>query len=310
MNTSFSTVDEYIASFDSSSQKILQDIRGIIRQALPPESIETISYNMPTYRYNGNLIHFALFKQHLGLYPGSAAIAAFAERLKPYKTFKGTMQIPLDKPLPAQLIRDIVAFNIDLLEDKAAPKWNSYRSDWLECEEIMQQIIAKTALQKELKWGMYIYTYNGKNVVGWGGFKHFFSVWFYNGVFLEDREKVLITASDGKTKALRQWRFTDAKEMDENKILAYIQESIQTIKDGKEIRSEKAAPKKPDGLLKTAIDKDAVLQKAFKKLSPGKQREYIEYIRGAKQETTKAIRLEKIIPMILAGQGLNDKYRK
>lgn len=310
MNKSVSSVDEYIAGFDANAQKVLQQVRGVIQEAAPPETIETISYQMPTYRYNGNLIHFAHFKNHLGLYPGPAAITAFADALKPYKTFKGTIQIPLDEPLPTQLISEIVVFNVDLLKDKKSPKWDTYRANWIECEEIMNQLIAKTTLKKEFKWGMNIYTYNGKNVIGWAGFKHFFSLWFYNGVFLENKEKVLVTASDGKTKALRQWRFTDVKEMDEKKILAYVLESIQTIKDGKEIKPEKATSHGPDGILKEAIDNNNTLKKAFEALTPGKQREYIAYIAEAKQDKTKVVRMDKIAPLILAGKGLNDKYKK
>ena len=142
-----------------------------------------------------------------------------------------------------------------------------------------------------------------------GGFKDFFSLWFYNGVFLTDPLQVLISASEGKTKALRQWRFTDVKDMDERKILDYINESIQTILDGKEIKIEKAAAKKVEGLLKSYLAAHADLQEAFDKLTPGKQREYIEYIEEAKQEKTKQTRLEKIHPLILQGKGLHDKYK-
>src|SRR3546814_4271515 len=117
----------------------------------------------------------------------------------------------------------------------------------------MNQIIGQTPLKKEFKWGTDIYTFQGKNVVGWGGFKSFFSIWFYNGVFLEDKEKVLVSASEGKTKSLRQWRFTDVKEMNEKKILAYIQESIQTIIDGKSLQPQKNKPAKPEGVLKVAL---------------------------------------------------------
>src|SRR5690606_29391199 len=110
------------------------------------------------------------------------------------------------------------------------------------------------------------------------GFKNFFSLWFYTGVFLEDKEKQLISASEGKTKALRQWRFEDVNDMDPKKIEAYIEESIKTIDEGKEIKPEKAAPKAPSGLLLGALQADKTFNDSFQALTPGRQKEYIEYI--------------------------------
>jgi len=128
-------------------------------------------------------------------------------------------------------------------------------------------------------------------------------------VFLEDKENFLINASEGKTKALRQWRFTDVNEMDRAKIEAYIQESIQTIDDGKEIKPAKTKTIPPSGLLLEALHSDEAFHDHFKALTPGKQKEYIQYIDEAKQEKTKLSRLEKIRPMIIANKGLNDKYK-
>lgn len=312
MSKSFSTIDEYIQTVDPVRQALLQELRQLILKHAPEGTTETINYGMPTFRYHGNLVHFALFKNHVGLYPGSDAIEEFAPLLSAYKTSKGAIQLPLDKPLPEGLIKALVDFNAEKLKDKTAPNWHKNYARWEECVELMHQLIVKTAepLQKEFKWGTDIYTFNKKNVIGWGGFKDFFSLWFYNGVFLADQEKVLISASEGKTKALRQWRFTDVKDMDEKKILAYINESIQTIKDGKEIKIEKSAPKAIKGLLKDALENDANVDLAFKRLTPGKQKEYIEYIEEAKQEKTKLARIEKIKPLILGGKGLHDKYKK
>ena len=306
----FSTVEEYIALAPAKNRTLLENLRQIICETVPAETKETIAYRMPTYRYNGNLIHFALFKNHLGIYPGSAAIESFSDETGPYKTSKGAIQLPLDQPLPEDLIRRLVRFNLDLLKDREGPDWHKYRNNWQEATEIMQGIVNRTELQKEFKWGSDIYTFQGKNVVGWGGFKDFFSVWFYNGVFLEDKEKVLITASEGKTKALRQWRFTDAAQMNEKKLMAYILEAIQVVKDGKEIKPEKSAPPVPGGLFEEHLQADPVFRQAFERLTPGKQREYIEYIDEAKQEKTRLTRLEKIKPLVLDGKGLNDKYKR
>lgn len=309
MDHQFSTVDEYIAGYNPDLRIILEKVRAVIQRAVPPETIETISYQMPTYRWNGNLIHFAMNRAHLGIYPGPAAITAFADELKGYKTSKGAIQLPLDKPIPDRLIGALVRFNTERLNDKIGPDWRKYHARWAACIEVMEQLIVKTDLTKAFKWGTDVYTYNGKNVIGWGGFKDFFSLWFYNGVFLEDRENVLVNASEGKTKALRQWRFTDVGQMDERKILAYIEESVQTIRDGKEIKPQRASPKGPEGVLKTALDSDREFNTAFAGLTPGRQREYIGYIEEAKQETTKQNRIAKIRPLVLAGKGLHDKYK-
>lgn len=310
MNSTFSTIEQYIESFDSEKQAVLWEILHIIRNIAPPSAVETISYKMPTFRYNGNLIHFALFKNHLGVYPGPDAIKHFNSALQSYKTSKGAIQFPLDKPLPKKLIENIVLYKIDKLKDKKGGNWDQYRRQWDLAEERMQQIIAQTSLKKEFKWGTDVYTFQGKNVVSWGGFKSFFSIWFYNGVFLKDKEKVLVSASEGKTKSLRQWRFTQAEEIDEKKILAYINESIQTIKDGKELKPEKSKPKEVEGILKSALDNDSQLQSAFYSLTPGKQKEYIEYIDEAKQEKTKLSRLQKITSLVLQGKGLHDQYKR
>lgn len=310
MQTSFSSIDEYIHSFDKDTQQKLEELREIIRDAAPMDAKETINYAMPTYRWHGNLIHFAKFKNHIGIYPGPAAIEALADRLSSFKTTKGAIQIPLNQEFPRELITQIVHFNTDQLKDKQGPIWDSHRDKWIDCEEFMNQLILQTELKKEFKWGTAIYTFSGKNVIGWAGFKNFFSLWFYNGVFLEDRDKVLVSASEGKTKALRQWRFKSVKEMDAKKILSYISESIQTIKDGKKIKIERSPAQRPQGFFKEVLEQDKALQKAFDSLTPGKQKEYIAYINEAKQDKTKQIRMEKITPLILAGKGLHDKYKR
>ena len=102
---------------------------------------------------------------------------------------------------------------------------------WAEELESLASIINKLPLEKTIKWGAEVFTYNGKNVVSYGGFKNYFMLWFFNGVFLEDKYKVLINAQEGKTKSLRQWRFTSITEIDENKITEYINEAIEIEKE-------------------------------------------------------------------------------
>lgn len=105
------TIDEYIADFPRDVQPLLEKVRATIRKAAP-DATETISYQIPTFVQHGNLIHFAGYNNHIGLYPGSRPIEVFKEELARYKTSKGTVQLPLDKPIPVGLITKITKFCI------------------------------------------------------------------------------------------------------------------------------------------------------------------------------------------------------
>lgn len=107
----FLTIDEYHAEFDKDIQKLLQSIRQIIKQSAP-EAIETISYNMPTFKLNKNLVYYAAYKKHIGFYPSSSPLVVFKDELVDYKTSKGAIQFPIDKPLPISLIEKIVKFRV------------------------------------------------------------------------------------------------------------------------------------------------------------------------------------------------------
>ena len=119
------TIDEYIATFPIDIQKKLKEMREVIRETAP-EATEKISYQMPTFFLQGNLVHFAAFKNHIGFYPVPTGIEKFKKELSAYKTTKGAVQFPLDKPLPLDLIRKIVKFrvaeNIRKAEEKARKK--------------------------------------------------------------------------------------------------------------------------------------------------------------------------------------------
>jgi uncharacterized protein YdhG (YjbR/CyaY superfamily) len=104
-------IDEYIAGFPRDVQQILQKIRTTIRRAAP-QAEEVISYQMPTFRLEGNLVHFAAFKNHIGLYPTPSGTEKFREELSPYQTGKGSIRFPLDKPIPYGLIGRIVKFRV------------------------------------------------------------------------------------------------------------------------------------------------------------------------------------------------------
>lgn len=115
------TIDEYIAGFPEDVQAILQKIRQTIRETVP-NAEEAISYQMPTFKLKGNLVHFAAFKNHIGFYPVPSGIEAFKDELSVYVQGKGSVQFPLDKPMPYDLIRRIVAFRVQENLAKAEAK--------------------------------------------------------------------------------------------------------------------------------------------------------------------------------------------
>jgi uncharacterized protein YdhG (YjbR/CyaY superfamily) len=107
-----SSIDDYIAGFPPETQRVLGQMRALVAETAPG-AVERISYSMPTFDLNGrHLVHFAGFAKHVGLYPIPTAIEAFKEELAPYKQGKGSVQFPLDHPLPTDLIRRIVAFRV------------------------------------------------------------------------------------------------------------------------------------------------------------------------------------------------------
>lgn len=111
MNTNFKTIDEYIALQPEVLILILEQIRQTIKDIIP-EAEETISYQIPTFKYHGNLVHFAAYKNHIGFYPGASAIENFKDEITNYSTSKGTIQFPIDKPIPLDLISKITAFRV------------------------------------------------------------------------------------------------------------------------------------------------------------------------------------------------------
>jgi uncharacterized protein YdhG (YjbR/CyaY superfamily) len=115
-----SSIDEYIAEFPPGTQKLLEELRTVIKESAPGAT-ETISYAIPTFDLNGHhLVHFAGYAKHIGFYPIPSALEAFEEELKPYKSGKGSAQFPLDKPLPTDLIRRIVEFRVEENKRKAS----------------------------------------------------------------------------------------------------------------------------------------------------------------------------------------------
>jgi uncharacterized protein YdhG (YjbR/CyaY superfamily) len=116
--TRFNSIDEYIATFPEHIRKLLQEMRAVIKAAAP-EAQEKISYQMPTFFLQGNLVHFAAFKNHIGFYPAPSGIEAFARDLSQYKSSKGAVQFPIDKPIPYELVERIVRYRVDENNKKA-----------------------------------------------------------------------------------------------------------------------------------------------------------------------------------------------
>lgn len=189
-------------------------------------------------------------------------------------------------------------------------KFIAKHEKWQEGLIVLHETIMQHGYEATIKWGAPTYVANGQNVIGLGAFKHHFGVWFFQGALLKDKAKVLVNAQE-KTKALRQLKYKAVDEIDLKIVSAYAKEAKANAEAGKEVPKAKPNTKKvetPD-LLQEKLNTDLELKEAFKALPPYKRKEYKLHILDAKREATKISRLEKIIPMIKAGVGLNDKYK-
>ena len=119
--TKVNSVGEYITAFSKETQKLLKELRATIIKTAP-NAEEVISYQMPAYKYYGMLVYFAAYKNHIGFYPGVSSIEKFKKEIAVFKSAKGSVQFPLDKPLPLQLVTEMVAFKLKENLNKAAIK--------------------------------------------------------------------------------------------------------------------------------------------------------------------------------------------
>lgn len=186
----------------------------------------------------------------------------------------------------------------------------SKKEKWRDELTLLRSIITALPLEETIKWGAPTYVYNGKNVLGLAAFKNYCGLWFFQGALLKDKHKVFINAQEGKTKAMLQWRFNTIDEIDAELIKIYILEAIENVKLGKEIKVDRSKKEViiPEELAEK-LSKENTLKTKFDGLTNAKQREFCEYISLAKRASTKQTRLEKIIPLILSGSGLYDKYK-
>lgn len=174
----------------------------------------------------------------------------------------------------------------------------------------LRKIALNTELTETCKWGAPVYTINNKNVIGILAFKHHFGIWFYNGALLKDPKKVLLNAQEGKTKAMRHWKFLAVNDINKETVTDYILEAIENQKKGIEVAFTKNTDVKRPEILTGALDKNIDLKRKFNSFTPYKQKEFITYINEAKRDATKLNRLAKCITLIQDGIGLHDKYRK
>lgn len=192
---------------------------------------------------------------------------------------------------------------------KNAEEYIENHGHWKKELESLQKLIRSFDLEETIKWGAPVYMYKGKNLISIAAFKEHYAMWFFQGGLLEENTALLSNAQEGKTQAMRQIRFEKGDILDLQIISSYIDETIKQAKEGKKMKQINPAVKAGSSpALMVLLEKDEYLKQAFTQLTPGRQKEYINYIAEAKKEETKSARLEKIYPLILEGKGLNDRY--
>jgi uncharacterized protein YdeI (YjbR/CyaY-like superfamily) len=196
-----------------------------------------------------------------------------------------------------------------MLRHKSVDAYIDSAPHWQIELKALRRVLLSTGLVETVKWGGPCYTSNGKNVVGTGAFKSYFGLWFFQGALLKDASKVLINAQEGRTRAMRQWRMTSASDIKPELIKSYVREAAALAASGRQIQADRSKPIIVPAELKAALARSKRASAAFDKLRPGLQREYTEYVTAAQRAETKQRRIDKILPMIAAGVGLNDKYR-
>ena len=174
----------------------------------------------------------------------------------------------------------------------------------------IRELILEFPFEETIKWGMPTYVYGGRNLLGIGAFKNHVGLWFFQGALLKDPKEILRNAQEGKTKAMRQLKLTSPEEIRKEELIPLIEQTLDNQDQGLFIKSEKKSSKvvlPPE--LKGALETDPELKACFEALAPGKKREYAEHVASAKREATRLSRLDRAIPLIREGKGLNDKYK-
>lgn len=178
---------------------------------------------------------------------------------------------------------------------------------WKEELSALREIALASGMTEELKWGKPCYTVNGGNVMLVLGFKDYCSLMLMKGALLTDAKNMLIAAGEN-TQSTRQMRFTSIDEIRkaEKTIKAYVKEAVAVEKAGLKVTPRKISEQAVPDEFKARLEKSVKLKKAFGGLTPGRQRAYLMYFASAKQSKTRETRIEKYLPQILAGKGLDD----
>lgn len=181
------------------------------------------------------------------------------------------------------------------------------KTKWQQAYLELRDIVLSTGLTEELKWGCPCYTLDKSNVVLIHGFKDYCALLFMKGALLKDPKKILIQQT-ANVQSARQIRFTSTEEIIKQKALikSYVKEAVAVEKSGAKVELKKTAEYKMPDEFKAALDEMKDLKTAFYKLTPGRQRGYLLYFSSAKQAKTRNERVEKYIPKILDGKGLDD----
>ncbi len=189
---------------------------------------------------------------------------------------------------------------VDFFFDKASKWQKEYKQ--------LRALVLDCGLTEELKWGVPCYTFQGSNVVLIHGFKEYCALLFHKGALLNDSETILIQQTEN-VQAARQIRFTSIQEIVklEPVLKAYIFEAIEVEKAGLKVELKKTKEYAIPDEFRDKLDSDPALKHAFYSLTPGRQRAYLLHFAAAKQAKTREARVEKLIPQILSGKGLNDE---
>jgi len=177
---------------------------------------------------------------------------------------------------------------------------------WQEIMHILREVALDSGLTEELKWRQPCYTYSGHNIVIIQGFKEYCALMFFKGALLKDAKKIL--EAPGSAQAARQARFSTVTETKKLKstLKSYIKEAMKIEDAGLKVEFKETKDFTVPAEFQKKLDKSAKLKKAFNALTPGRQRGYLYFISSAKQSATREARVEKCIPQILEGKGLND----
>ena len=178
---------------------------------------------------------------------------------------------------------------------------------WQKEFEKLRTIALSTELTEDLKWGCPCYTYEGKNIFLIHGFKEYCALLFFKGALMKDPDHILIQQSKN-VQAARQIRFTEVQQIIdlEKELQAYMFEAVEIEESGAKVEMKKTKEFEMPQEFQDKLDEDPVLKEAFESLTPGRQRAYLLHFSSAKQSKTREARIEKCIPQILDGKGLND----